>query len=111
MKKEINTLLTPSRTSRYLKINSYFNLTAEYLTADGMNVAFAHADEEPTDVRLYLVYSLNYEKFGQSSTEIKARTYEEIIQEVSQAMADMLDKQKETLIKKWTNGCIGGLYE
>ena len=24
MKKEINTLLTPSRTSRYLKINSYF---------------------------------------------------------------------------------------
>ena len=97
MKKELMSLFEMQRTPKELKINDCFKLVAVYLDENGRDTA--SSNNLPVETELNLVYTLNHDDFLNTSREIKSRDYNSLCEEISSKMEEILDFQKEELIK------------
>ena len=106
MKKEIAIMMTPFRGVRTLRINGSFVLTAVTLDSNGVSVMASN--EQGANVKLVLGYTIAHDKCYGMGKEVTADTVEQVISNIRQAMSEILDEIKDTMIKRFDNGYLRG---
>lgn len=106
MKKELNELLTPCDHTKRLKVNGAFEIRADSLDKFGVNVELSKG--EPVRVKLQLVYVLAHDKALFRSVKLEGKSYEELFNEIPEAMEKLLDGIKDDLLNAFRHGYLLG---
>lgn len=102
----IAVMMTPFRGIRTLAINDSFTLTA--VTLDDSGVSVMVSDEQVDTVKLSLSYTIAHDNCYGMSKEVTADTVEQVIDNIRQAMSEILDNIKDVLLKRFDIGYLRG---
>lgn len=102
----IAVMMTPFRGIRTLAINDAFTLTAVTLDSNGVSVMASN--EQGAAVKLSLSYTIAHDNYYGMCKEVTADTIEQVIDNIRQAMSEILDNIKDIMLKRFDIGYLRG---